>query len=120
MLIFVISFIYGCIINNHNLYNKSVKTPLYFKNDKVLNKYTNKYTNNNSGIDERYTNFSKEEDCSLEKIKELFDKKKILDILKNDDVSILTKLSLLEIFEQGIKPVNLFAGGLLNDFEFDI
>jgi hypothetical protein len=112
MLIFVICFIYGCILNNQKLNNnKSVKTLLYFKDNIITN---------NTGKDERYINFVKEEDCSLEKIKELFDKKKILNILQSNDVSIFTKLSLLKLSEEEVKPFNIFSGGLLNDFKFDI
>lgn len=105
MLIFVICFIYGCILNN-----RSVKTLLYFKDNIILNEYTN-----NTGKDERNINFVKE-DLSLEKIKELVDKKKLLDVLQSNEVSILTKLSLLKISEQDVKPFNIFSGGLLNEF----
>ena len=44
--------------------------------------------------------------------------KKLLDILENDKISINTKLNLLE--DNTIKPINLTASGLMDDFNFII
>ena len=46
-----------------------------------------------------------------------FEKKKVIDILKNENISIYTKLLLVKYAT--IKPYNLFAGGLMNDFDFE-
>jgi hypothetical protein len=98
-------------MNNQNSYNRSTRKLLFFINDSILNKYTN------NGMDERYIKLLKEDDCSLDKIKEQLEKKKLLYILQSKDVSILTKLSLLKTPEQDVKPLNIFSGGLLNEFD---
>lgn len=72
----------------------------------------------NHGYDERFplnnTNSSKTE---LHKIANYFDKKRLLDILENENVSLFTKILLLN--DNSIKSTNIFAGGLMNDFDFD-
>ena len=55
-----------------------------------------------------------EEDDSFYRIDN--ENKKLLDILENDKISINTKLNLLE--DNTIKPINLTAGGLMDDFNF--
>ena len=70
---------------------------------------------NNSGYDERFGNNKNISEIFY--IKELFAKKKLLDILNNDNISIYTKLIILN--DKGIKPYNLFAGGLMYNFDFD-
>ena len=44
------------------------------------------------------------------------EKKKLLDKLQNKNISILTKLDLLQ--DNSIKSPNITAGGLFNDFNF--
>ena len=94
---------------NSNLFLKSSNT----LNNKDLNfKLT--------GIDERYIYCKNETNKAetLYKIIENFEKKKILNTLENNNISINTKLKLLE--DNSIKPLNLKAGGLMQDFDFTI
>jgi hypothetical protein len=71
-----------------------------------------------NGFDHRCIIFneSKEQD-KLYKIYDHFENKKILDILENENVSLTTKLLLLQ--DNRIKSPNLFAGGLMKDFDFE-
>jgi hypothetical protein len=68
-----------------------------------------------SGYDER-NNTEKKNTTQMSNIHEFFAKKKILDILKDDNVSLYTKVILVK--DNSVKPYNLFAGGLMNDFDF--
>jgi len=68
-----------------------------------------------SGYDER-NNTEQKNTTHLSNIHEFFAKKKILDILKDDKVSLYTKVLLVK--DTTVKPYNLFAGGLMNDFDF--
>ena len=106
MLIFIIGFICGYFLSN----NKIIK-PYIISN-------INTISNSNTGIDERYKKNVKEE-YSIEKMKEIFNKKKLLDILQNKDLSIITKTYLVKNFisEEKICPSNIFAGDLLHDFD---
>lgn len=70
---------------------------------------------NNSGYDERFENNKNISEIFY--IKGLFEKKQLLDILKDDNVSIYTKITLLNNKE--IKPYSLFAGDLMKDFDFE-
>ena len=91
---------------------------IYFKkynnNSYLLSTFTN--TNCRSvytGNDERYPN---NETINEVEIYKNHENKKLLDILENDKISINTKLDLLE--DNTIKPINLTAGGLMDDFNF--
>jgi hypothetical protein len=60
----------------------------------------------------------------MEKILLLYNKKRILDILQNGEISTNAKLVVVttnfdEFDNYNIKPSNLKAGGLLKDSEFD-
>jgi hypothetical protein len=96
--------------------------------------YFKKYTNNNSyllatfsntnyrsvysGNDERFPINDTNNDAQITNIYINHERKKLLDILQNDKISINTKLNLLE--DNTIKPINLTAGGLMDDFNFII
>ena len=82
----------------------------------TFNKVKNDHKYN--GFDHRCIdlNESKEHE-KLYKIHRFFQNKKLLDILQNENVSLSTKLILLQ--DNRIKSANIFAGGLMNDFDFE-
>lgn len=87
------------------------------------------------GFDERFTKnmtyINETTSNEMQKIKDLYRKKNILDTLNSDKVSIYTKLALIEqndieindtqteYINNGIKPINLKAGGLFKNSDFD-
>jgi len=97
------------------------------KNDygiSIINNHREKYL---IGYDERYTHNNTYELNNICKVKKLIERKKILDSLLNDKVSINEKLDILyekeymfnfTINNNKIKPFNLFEGGLLREFDF--
>lgn len=95
---------------------------VYVNKNKILILKDNSNTFNNShkydGFDHRCIdlNESKEHE-KLYKIHRFFQNKKLLDILQNENVSLNTKLILLQ--DNRIKSANIFAGGLMNDFDFE-
>jgi len=72
------------------------------------------YTEN----DERFPINETTNEAQMNNIYINHEKKKLLDILQNDKVSINIKLNLLH--DNTIKPINLTAGGLMDDFKFTI
>ena len=66
-----------------------------------------------------YRNFENitEERNRLYKIYRHFENKNLLDILQNDNVSISVKILLLK--DNRIQSSNIYAGGLMNDFDFE-
>jgi hypothetical protein len=80
-----------------------------------LNTYS--YAKKTSGNDERYPSEKNETEIlsQLYKLRENIEKKHLLDILKNDKVSIYTKLSLVK--DNSIQQSNINAGGLNNEFD---
>jgi len=89
----------------------------------ILNENSNTFNKvkNNSkynGFDNRYIHINEtEEQEELYKIHKHFENKKLLDILQNENVSLITKLILLQ--DNRIKSHNIFAGGLTKDFDFE-
>jgi len=87
----------------------------------LLHKKTNTYLNakTSSGNDERYESKINETEIKMQlyNLHQIFEKKRLLDILQDNNVSINTKIELLK--DNSIKAPNLKAGGLLNDFDFD-
>jgi hypothetical protein len=73
-----------------------------------------------SGNDERYTIEKNETEIKIQlcNLKKMFEKKRLLDILQDDNESINTKFELLK--DNSIKAPNLKAGGLLNEFDFNL
>jgi ethanolamine utilization protein EutP (predicted NTPase) len=69
-----------------------------------------------TGNDERYSINETNNEVEIYNIYKNHENKKLLDILENDKISINTKLDLLE--DNTIKPINLTAGGLMDDFNF--
>ena len=71
-----------------------------------------------SGYDERYSlNNTNSDNEKLFNIASYLRKKKLLNILENKNVALTTKIFLLN--DITIKPNNIFAGGLMRDFDFD-
>jgi hypothetical protein len=79
--------------------------------------------NYTSGYDERYPRYEKT--MSLKNnIYKLHIKKHILDILENKDININDKIEVLHKYNflhdtNSVKTINLKAGGLMEDFEYD-
>ena len=87
-------------------------------NNKNVIKFPAFYMNNtNAGWDNRY-NESEVDQYLLERIRENLEKYETLKYLENDRISILDKLRKLE--ESGINPLNLNAGGLMKDWDFNV
>ena len=97
---------------------------IYFKkyiNNKsyLLSTFSNtNYRSVNSGNDERFPINDTNNEAQIINIYKNHEKKKLLDILQNDKISINIKLDLLE--DNTIKPINLTAGGLMDDFNFTL
>jgi hypothetical protein len=95
---------------------------LYYKKDTTNNSYLlSTFSNTNyrsvyTGNDERYPTNETNNEAQINNIYKNHENKKLLDILQNDKISINTKLNLLE--DNTIKPINLTAGGLMDDFNF--
>ena len=103
-------------INCNHLHNNHIPKPntLPIQPKKLFSKgfYSNMKF---SGKDERY---SENEVVETNKLYENIQNKKILDVLQDNTISIYNKLEMLR--DDSIKPCNLHAGGLMEDFEFDI
>jgi hypothetical protein len=97
---------------------------IYFKKYINNNSYLlSSFSNNNyrsiyTGNDERYPNNVTINEVEMYNIYKNHENKRLLDILENDKVSINTKLNLLQ--DNTIKPINLTASGLMDDFNFII
>ena len=95
---------------------------IYFKkyinnNSYLLSTFSNtNYRSANSGNDERYPINETNNEAQRYNIYINHENKKLLDILQNDKISINIKLNLLE--DNIIKPINLTAGGLMDEFNF--
>jgi hypothetical protein len=80
------------------------------------------YTNIYTGYDQRYLKKEPNLDIFKSKMHNLILKKKILDVLKNKHVDINIKHELIKKYEilednNNIKPINLKAGKLIDNFE---
>jgi hypothetical protein len=103
------------IYNQRNIKNNS---GLFLNNSKSSNTFKNKISDEKyNGFDHRIINETKEKELNLYKIAKYFEQKKILDILENKNVSLTTKLLLLQ--DNRIKTSNIFEGGLMRDFDFE-
>lgn len=82
----------------------------------VLIQKKNLINKNTLGFDERFP-INNTRNCSImHDVMQYFEKKRMIDILKDKNVSIYTKILLLQ--DTSIKPYNIFAGGLIDDFDF--
>lgn len=110
-------FLFFFCIQKYNINNNQINQNL--DNLNTFQKIENIINNTNSGNDKRYPEQENENEYNkdIHKLQLLYKKKQILDILQDEKVSINTKLNLIK--DDNIKPVNLYAGGLMNDFDFD-
>ena len=106
-------FVLFCIEKNNKInfsITENLNTLYVIPNKSVLKK--------SSGYDERYPlNNTNSDNIKLYNIARYFEKKKLLDILENENVALTIKIFLLN--DNTIKPNNIFAGGLMRDFDFD-
>jgi hypothetical protein len=67
-----------------------------------------------------YNNITFIDNHKITEIHNNINKKKLLDNLKNENISIINKLQLLNELENpnNINQINLFNGGLFNDWNF--
>jgi hypothetical protein len=98
------------------IYNQKKSSNLFLHNSNTLRNtvVSEKY----NGYDHRNLNdMNKTSQVTVYKIQQHFEKKKILDLLQDTNISLTTKILLLQ--DSSIKPSNLYAGGLMKDFEFE-
>lgn len=125
MFINTLSWLYFCFCANTNITPSQVETTKFnfFKNNLDLNQ------TRNTGLDERVSIMSdiiQDTEINYEllaSIDENFYKKNVLDILKNDNIPLIQKMNTLNrylLYIHDGPAVNLFAGGLLDDWEFEI
>lgn len=83
----------------------------------------------NTGMDERVNKMTDIIDGGeinvelLANINENFYKKRVLETLQDDKISLIEKMNVLNrylLYVHTEPPVNLFAGGLLDDWEFEL
>jgi 6-pyruvoyl-tetrahydropterin synthase len=98
------------------IYNQKKTSNLFLHNSNTLrNKVVSEKYN---GYDHRNLNdMNKTSQVTLYKIQQHFEKKKILDLLQDTNISLTTKILLLQ--DSSIKPSNLYGGGLMKDFDFE-
>ena len=106
------------------IYHKKIirnDSKLFSSNAKNSNTLKTKGTNEKyDGFDHRILNESlktEQKEVTLYKIQKYFEKKKLLDILQDTNVSLSTKLLLLQ--DNSIKANNIIEGGLMKDFDFE-
>ena len=65
-----------------------------------------------------YRPYITESSLQLQRIRKYFENKRLLDKLENPQIPIHVKTRMVE--DRNIKPSNLYAGGLMRDFLFDM
>ncbi len=120
---------YNCITDSQMNYNKinhkhpnNLNTILFRSSDlPIQNKrvlYRRVYKNKFNGTDDRYPVSENNTEEINYKIYENIENKRKLDFLQNDHISIYNKLELLR--DSSIKPPDLAAGRLMDDYNFDL
>jgi len=113
------------MLNTYSLENDlPIEKDIPMENNLSLKKklLKKKKINNQSGFDDRYLNnmtlssISIENQQKMYKIEEFFEKKKILNTLINENISINIKLTLIK--PNSLKGFNLTAGLNKEDYEF--
>ena len=107
---------------NNNFYTR--KTSIIGV-DMNYEEYFSKPINYSAGYDCRFMHHSMKsikEKEELEKISIHFKKQNLLFLLKNDELSIFEKINLIEKYDTLYCNIssNIFNGGLLDDWEFNI
>ena len=120
--------LYLLFINTFNIFHKQ-STVIFGHNELSIENpdynfsfFTNKTNSFNRGIDMRYKKNNIQNENELFNIKKFFYYKKILEQLNNTKISIYDKVTIIEnenIIDQKM-GINLFKGGLLDDFNFEI
>ena len=119
MKLFSIFFRLLCSTNNYINKKNSAEQYIHFLNSNNIN--TEIQNENRTGIDERpniYNDLNEE----LTQINLNMLKKNVFDTLINPDINIFHKIELInkyDIFKTNYS-INIYAGGLLDDFNFDI
>jgi membrane-bound lytic murein transglycosylase MltF len=105
---FLLVLFLSCLQNNKLIPIKNISNT--FQSKKNDYKY--------DGFDHRYNkNETDNEKVTLHKIYKHFQNKNLLDILKNENISLVTKILILN--DNSIKKYDIFAGGLMKDFDFE-
>jgi hypothetical protein len=92
----------------------------FYNNSNELNKNSNELTKNKGNLNKNNTDgfdMRKTYNDTDFNFHELLIKKQLLDYLLNGDLSIISKLELLN--DNEIKPPNLLAGSLFKDWDFN-
>ena len=115
----VIVFYLHCLVSVeprkfHNIKRRE-KNAVVNTNNSRVELPTKRYQYKFGGTDDRCQEKEKQE---YEKIINIFMNKRKLDFLQNKDISIYTKLEMAR--DTSIKPDNLEAGGLMNDYNFEL
>jgi hypothetical protein len=101
----------------------------YLKNSKKTELLMEKSNTNlaknikNNGFDQRDINKDSSEYVEIYQIYQIYQnlqKKKIIDLLENQNISINTKIDILHnvLNYSEIKPMNICSGGLMKNFDF--
>ena len=80
----------------------------------------NVQVNKTSGYDNRYIANETEIQKQKYNIYKNFEKKNLLNILQNDNLSIDYKLYILSLDNNEIQSSNIKSGGLMKDFDFEL
>jgi hypothetical protein len=138
MNILFFAFMFGLNYNRHTIMYYSTKFTSLSANINDANKVSENILNNRNiadegglssgsyvlnqkGMDNRYRfhNLTINEP-SLYQLRKNYEKHKLLNELNSKDVGLVQKLALInKESPHKIKPINLKAGGLINDFDFD-
>ena len=107
---------------NNNFYTRKTS---FIDVDMNYNEYFSKPINYSAGYDCRFMHHSMQstkEKEELERISIHFKKQNLLVLLKKDDLSIFEKIDLIEKYDclPNNMTSNIFNGGLLKDWEFNI
>ena len=126
MFISFMSWLYFSFCANNSLHRVEENT--YTKFNLFKSRFDLNETQN-TGLDERVNKMTDIIDGAyldyelLSRIDENFYKKNLLETLQNEKIPILQKMNALNRYLLSVHedpPVNILAGGLLDDWEFDI
>ena len=72
------------------------------------------------GFDYRYGLEKSLDFAELYRINSVFEKKRLLDFLQNDNVPLVPKIGILDekYYKREVRPYNMFEGGLMDQFDF--
>jgi hypothetical protein len=108
---FLLVLFLSCLQNNKLFPIKNISNTFQSKKDSKYDGFDHRY-NKNETDDEIYN-----KKVNLHKIYKHFQNKNLLDILKNENISLITKILILN--DNSIKKYDIFAGGLMKDFDFE-